>query len=150
MFIYLTTNNITGKKYIGMCSFKGRESDNYLGSGSLLKQSIKKYGRENFTRKILEYCETREDLENSERKWIKHYNAVESDEFYNLVEGGRGGNSESLKKYWSSMTENQRKNSRNWNGHFKHNKYIRTKKDCMTSSISMKNVWKNRTETQRQ
>ena len=51
-FIYLTTNVINGKQYIG--SHNGEINDSYLGSGKLLIKSIKKYGKENFKRIILE------------------------------------------------------------------------------------------------
>jgi group I intron endonuclease len=111
-FIYLTTNRITGKKYIGMC--KNTHCNGYLGSGKLLKRAIRKYGRENFDRTILQECETFEKLSKSESYWIKFYNAVESFGFYNLVDGGFGGNSNSLKKYWSYLNKEERKSARNW------------------------------------
>lgn len=86
--IYITTNLITGHKYIGKTS---RNSDSYLGSGTILKHAIKKYGEENFKKEIIEECDTLEELNEREYYWIKKYNAVESDDFYNLVDGGHGG-----------------------------------------------------------
>lgn len=88
-YIYLTTNLITGKKYIG----KHRSAtfdNNYLGSGKYLKNTISKYGRENFTCDILEWCETLEDLNDCEIKWITKFNAVNDETFYNLAPGGEG------------------------------------------------------------
>lgn len=73
-------------KYIGQ--HKGDGSDNYLGSGDRLVMAVKKYGRENFKRKILCYADTKEELNQLEIEYILIYNAVESEEFYNLAYGG--------------------------------------------------------------
>lgn len=88
MIIYLTTNLINGKKYIGLDM---NNDTNYLGSGIHIKSAIKKYGKENFTKEVLEICNDREELLLCEKKWIKHYNAVDSKDFYNVHEGGIGG-----------------------------------------------------------
>lgn len=45
-FIYETTNLKNGKKYIG--KHYGELNDSYLGSGTLLKKAIEKYGKESF------------------------------------------------------------------------------------------------------
>jgi group I intron endonuclease len=111
-FIYLTSNKINGKKYIGMC--KQSHEKYYLGSGKLLKLSIKKYGKENFERTILQECETFEELSEAERYWINHYKAVEDLNFYNLTSGGFGGNSDYVKEYWSHLNKEERKLCRNW------------------------------------
>lgn len=84
--IYLTTNLINQKKYIGQ--HFGYENDDYLGSGVLLQRALKKYGRQNFKRQTLEICESKEQASEQEKYWIKHYDAVDSDEFYNISEGG--------------------------------------------------------------
>jgi group I intron endonuclease len=111
-FIYLTTNKVNGKKYIGMCKNTHREK--YIGSGKLLKQAIKKYGKENFDRIILQECETLAELSECEIYWINFYNAVEDSSFYNLTYGGFGGNSDYLKEYWSHLNKEERKVCRNW------------------------------------
>ena len=111
-FIYLTKNKLNGKKYIGMC--KSTHLDNYLGSGTTLKKAIKKYGKENFTRIVLEECKTFQELSDAEEYWIKKYDAVANDNFYNLTSGGYGGNSDYMKEYWSLFTEEERKLCRNW------------------------------------
>lgn len=91
-YIYMTQNIITNKKYIGkrMCRCN-IEDDKYLGSGKILKQAIKKYGKENFKKTILEICSTEEQLNRREKYWIKHFNACASDSFYNIAKGGDGG-----------------------------------------------------------
>ena len=72
-FVYLIQNNVNGRKYIGrkyLWQFrtpKGKkrkvksESDwkNYYGSCPELKEDIKKYGRENFSRTILSLHKTK-------------------------------------------------------------------------------------------
>ena len=109
MFVYQTKNLKNGKKYIGVCTFN---SDSYLGSGRLLKSAIRKYGRENFKRTILEHCSTPEEVYSKEIYYINKYNAVKSKEFYNLSYGGYGGNSETTKEYWSKIEDN--KTARKW------------------------------------
>lgn len=91
-FIYITTNHINGKKYIGQKKYddNGRWK-NYLGSGLNLSRAIKKYGKENFTREIIEECDSKELLNNREIYWIEYYNATQSKDFYNIAKGGNGG-----------------------------------------------------------
>lgn len=148
MFIYITTNKINGKKYIGMCT---RDNNQYLGSGKLLKQAINKYGKDNFTREIIERCDDFEDLCEKEKYWIDYYDAVSSSEFYNLIEGGIGGNAESLKQYWQSMTSEERKNIRNWKPHFKLNPLKGDKNPMYGKSTSeyVKKAWADRTTTRK-
>ena len=89
-YIYLTTNIINGMKYIG--KHYGELDDTYLGSGKLLKADIAKYGKEYFQKSII-YI-SNDDLENSEKEkqFIALYNAVSNPLFYNIHEGGSGGN----------------------------------------------------------
>lgn len=90
MFVYLTVCLVNGKSYVG--KYEGSESDNYLGSGKLLKRAILKYGESNFSRTILERYTNVEDCRKGEIKWIKLLNAVENPSFYNIAAGGEGGN----------------------------------------------------------
>ena len=52
-YIYKTTNLITNKFYIGKRE-KSIFDEKYYGSGKYLKNSINKYGLENFSREIIE------------------------------------------------------------------------------------------------
>jgi|LakMenEpi03Aug12_release.lakeMendotaPanAssembly.Ray.scaffolds.fasta_scaffold47636_2 group I intron endonuclease len=83
--IYKTTNLINGKIYIGQDS---HNNSKYLGSGKLIKASIKKYGSENFTKEILEECDTKELLNVREVYWILYYNSTTSEIGYNISKGG--------------------------------------------------------------
>lgn len=89
-YIYITTNIINGKQYIGQ--HNGLLNDSYIGSGVALLTAIKKYGKANFKKEILQICLTQEELDNAEKYWIKKYNAISSKKFYNIAEGGLGGN----------------------------------------------------------
>lgn len=87
MTIYKVTCLITGKIYIGK-----DESDRnyYLGSGKYIKNAIKKYGKENFKKEILEICISRKQLCEREKFWIKESNSIRP-KGYNISTGGDGG-----------------------------------------------------------
>jgi group I intron endonuclease len=91
-YIYKTTNIITNKIYIGKRVYREKDDDWYLGSGLLLKKSIKKYGRKFFKKEILEWCNSEKELSEREKFWIKYYSATNLKIGYNLSLGGDGGN----------------------------------------------------------
>jgi group I intron endonuclease len=88
MIIYKTLNTVNGKYYIGMDT---KNDPNYLGSGTLLKQAIQKYGKDSFKKIILEQCDSVEQLKEQEKYWISTYNACSDRESYNISTGGTGG-----------------------------------------------------------
>lgn len=90
-FIYITTNLINGKRYIGQKQFINNW-EIYLGSGKILKKAIKKYGKDNFIRDIVDIAYNKEQLNQLEKEWIKNYKAVGEDMYYNIANGGNGGN----------------------------------------------------------
>ena len=49
-FVYITTNLVNCKRYIGQCRFSNPRWKTYIGSGKLIKIAIKKYGKENYTK----------------------------------------------------------------------------------------------------
>jgi len=61
-FIYITTNMINGKRYIGQKIFSGKWKS-YLGSGVVLLKAIKKYGRQNFNRNIVDIAYSFDELD---------------------------------------------------------------------------------------
>lgn len=94
MIIYLTKNLINGKKYIGKDI---KNNPNYLGSGTLLIEDIKFYGKENFKKEILEYC-TKNNLGEREEYWIDFFDAVKSNEYYNIRSQTSGWYNKDLNK----------------------------------------------------
>lgn len=86
MVVYKVTNLINGKVYVGQTNGNNKY---YLGSGSIILKAIKKYGRENFKKEILEECDTQQQLDDREIFWISFYKSNEIG--YNIMEGGNGG-----------------------------------------------------------
>lgn len=106
-YIYETVCMLTGKKYIGMHKWdKDTVDPTYLGSGVLLKKAIKKYGRDAFECRVLEWCETREELSEREKFYISNTKAPISEEYYNLNDGGFGGHNE---YFTQELTDNMLK-----------------------------------------
>lgn len=90
IYNYITTNLINNKQYIGMHSTNNVD-DGYLGSGKYLKESIKKYGKENFKKEILCYCKTFEEAYENEAKYIEEYNTLKPNGYNLSPKGGING-----------------------------------------------------------
>jgi hypothetical protein len=87
--VYKTTNKINNKFYIGVHNMK---CPWYKGSGTHLKNSIKKYGRENFIRETLFIFETSHKAYEKEAELVT-FELVADPMCYNLKLGGKGGKS---------------------------------------------------------
>lgn len=88
MQIYKITNLINGKIYIGKDTTNDK---NYYGSGLLILKSIKKFGRENFMKEIIDECTTNKELCEKEKYWIDYYKSTNLSIGYNISLGGDGG-----------------------------------------------------------
>lgn len=87
-YIYRTTNLINGKTYIGQHK---RRPGRYFGSGLLLKNAIKKYGKENFKVEILyDNIQLKETADSVEMFAIAKERKIGKAE-YNIANGGQGG-----------------------------------------------------------
>jgi hypothetical protein len=107
-FVYLITNKLTGRKYIGKklakfskTSYKvvklkngnkkrkkirGKiESDwqTYYGSNEQLNKDILALGADNFTREILFYCKSKAECSYVEAREQFNHRVLESDDYYN-------------------------------------------------------------------
>lgn len=91
-YIYKTTNLVNNKIYIGQKTSKKFLGESYLGSGKLLSKAVKKYGHNNFTVELLEWCIDRKSLDDREKYYIRKYNSTDKLIGYNIAEGGQGGN----------------------------------------------------------
>lgn len=122
--IYKTTNLITNKIYIGKSKFD--YDPNYLGSGTIITQAIRKYGRKSFEKTILEFCSLSK-VDEREKFWIKEFDSTNRIIGYNIAKGGTGGDtishhprkreiadrhSKFLKSYWKTANTHPWKKKR--------------------------------------
>ena len=107
-FVYLITNNISGKKYIGKklakfskTTYKTLKQKNgikkrkkikskidsdwqeYYGSSPELSKDIEKLGINSFTREILYYCRSKAECSYIEAREQFNNKVLESDDWYN-------------------------------------------------------------------
>lgn len=110
-YIYKITNLINGKIYVGQhsksdCSMEELDTS-YWASGIKINLAFKKYGKENFCREIICWCNTEEELNNKEKYYIAYYNATDDNIGYNIAEGGVAGHmiagyTEEEKEMWKA------------------------------------------------
>jgi group I intron endonuclease len=100
MLIYLITNNVNGKVYVGKLAHK-RKLWNYWAENvakalkhrmnkPYLYAAIRKHGAENFSVKQIDQCKDPDELCQLEIKWIAQYQSNNPDKGYNLTIGGEG------------------------------------------------------------
>jgi group I intron endonuclease len=134
-FIYKTTCLVNNKIYIG-CHATNNIDDGYLGSGKLLSAAIKKYGKENFSRTILEIFTNPEDMFSQERI-IVNEDLVASEVSYNLVVGGSGGFKVQDIDNWKSKL----KASRGDRAPFKGGSHSTESRQKISESLKGKTAW---------
>lgn len=85
--------------------------DGYLGSGKIIRRSIRKYGKDNHIREILEFCENKELLPIREAE-IVNETTLSDPLCINLRVGGSGNTSGHRTSGWKMppMTEEHRRN----------------------------------------
>lgn len=90
-YVYEIINNVNSKKYIGKRSCKYNiEDDKYMGSGVIIRKAIKKYGLDNFTKKIIKIFSTEEEAFKYEKQLIEELNVINDSNYYNIKDGGLG------------------------------------------------------------
>lgn len=89
-YIYEIENRINSKTYIGKHSTNDL-NDGYMGSGKLLHCAYKKYGIENFTKRILVQGEFSLAEINRFEKCMIAFQKLNNKAEYNIAKGGDGG-----------------------------------------------------------
>ena len=88
-FIYITTNMVNGKRYLGQKKIDEKgDWKTYLGSGTYFNRAVTKYGKQNFDRNIVCFCYSPEELNKAEYDLSVFLDVVESQDWYNLCYGG--------------------------------------------------------------
>jgi hypothetical protein len=104
-FLYKITCRITNNYYIGVHSTSNLE-DGYLGSGKIIKLSIKKHGKENHIIEILKFFDTSKEKYLAEKDYLTE--EILSDvKCMNISYGGLGGiqNKAHYEKFMLSATK---------------------------------------------
>lgn len=151
--IYLVTNTISGKQYVGQTITKYSK----LGHGHAVRDAYKKYGRKNFTYDtIVSGITCDKFLDYAEKFWIKTLDTMVPNG-YNLESGGRWGKivyhkpnlgkkasletrekmSASQKEYWATLEVHPtkgRKHTEEW----KRQASIRMSKQVQSEETKMK------------
>jgi len=93
MQVYLVTNLINGKMYVGQTvrpmNVRWYQHKQETSHVSCLRNAIKKYGEENFAIDNLHACNSKEEMDFVEIFYISFLN-TKSPNGYNLTEGGEG------------------------------------------------------------
>lgn len=84
--VYLITNHVNGKIYVGVHSTFNLE-DGYMGSSKLVDKAIIKYGQSNFTKQILHFAYDRDHAYDIEAQIVDSY-FVHRKDTYNMHVGG--------------------------------------------------------------
>jgi len=115
-YVYIITNLITNKQYVGSHICYKNCLDNYMGSSKYLNEDYKLYGIENFSKQILKdnYI-NKIDLLNGESEFILKFNALSPNGYNRFLPNKRLGFSMTgvPKKAWNKglkLTEDQKKN----------------------------------------
>jgi len=134
MIIYKIKNKVNNKIYIGKSLINDPD---YLGSGISINNAIKKYGKENFQKEVLEVCENEEVLNEREKFWIKELNTTNRKIGYNIAEGGNGGNTR-LGYDNSELINYYKKISNGVINSEKYKKFVESRKGKKNQNISNK------------
>jgi len=92
-YVYIITNNTIQKQYVGskICYAQDPNNDRYLGTSKYLDKDYIIYGKENFTKKILEYYDNVSDMLDGETFYIMQYNTLHPNGYNRFLPNKRKG-----------------------------------------------------------
>lgn len=89
-YVYLITNLINGKQYVGDHPTCNLKKDYYFGGGLLINKAKKKYKRINFKKEILEFFPSKQEAFDAQEKYIKQFNTLTPNGYNISPTGGFG------------------------------------------------------------
>ena len=95
-YVYITTNLLNNKIYIGQHVASVFEPERYIGSGLYFLRAVKKYGKQNFKNELLCECQSQEELDKQEMYYIDTYQSTNPDIGYNLSKGSSKNNVDTI------------------------------------------------------
>lgn len=87
-YIYKTTNSVNNKIYVGQKKSDKFLNEKYIGSGKRLWDAVSCYGIDKFRVELLEECNSAEELNEAEIRWISVLRATDPEIGYNMSSGG--------------------------------------------------------------
>ena len=93
MYVYLITNLVNDKKYVGITNdYKKRWANHKCNNDPtmVIAKAIKKYGKDNFKFELIEEDVSLEEIDEKEQYYIDFYQShVSTGKGYNVSKGGR-------------------------------------------------------------
>ena len=84
--IYLWTNLVNGKKYVGqtMCFYRRMKNYRHTYPNAYMERAVNKHGLDNFDITILERDVPLDKLDEREQYWLDYYQSYDLDKGYNI------------------------------------------------------------------
>ena len=95
--IYCHIHKATGRRYIGLTkkTWKQRWNQHVYTATKLAKRgwshfanAIRKYGKDAFFHEVLEVCDSLEEANAAEEKWVEHFDSTNPERGFNIKKGG--------------------------------------------------------------
>lgn len=143
--IYKITNTMNNKEYIGSHKTDNIH-DSYMGSGTAIRNAIKKHGKDNFVKEILHVFDTPDEMFAKEREIVTE-DYIKRSDTYNLMVGGLGAGPGHLNPFYGkkhrpeSIQQNiQTQKVKYENGHIMRSKEKRIPKKQSNTGVRLERV----------
>jgi hypothetical protein len=152
-YVYLVQDNKTGLVYVGQKKGRVEDSKDYFGSGVIIRHIIKKRGKADLQKIVLELCYSKEELTERETFYKFKYNAFDRLYGYNIAICDTGGDtwtyssieSQEKRRLASRTSTPNKKHSEEWkralSAKLKGRKHSKETRKKQSESLKGKNTW---------